>query len=173
MAHFLHSICSFCMRKGDKFLLAAFWAAGLSFGGVGFRYAGSTLVSQIPLAVVSQPSFFELLISPGLPFLFSAFAVYINAPWLMYGVCFLNAFSACYISCGVFSAFGTAGWLVRWLFLFSNLISGAVLYYYCHRHISGVRRFSAPRFAGYAGVLFLTAIVDQNCVMPLLRRVLS
>lgn len=172
MAHFLHSFHSFCRRKWDKFCLALCWALGLSFGGFGFRYCGSILSSQMPLAVISQPSIFGLLTSSALPFLFSAFAVYIHAPWLMYGICFFKAFSFAYISCCVFSAFTTAGWLVRWLFLFTDLFAAAALYHYCHRHISGVRNFSAGCLVGYAAVLLLVIGVDHSCISLLLQRVL-
>lgn len=172
MARVLHSFHSFCIRKWDKFLLALFWALGLSLGGFGFRYCGSTLFSQMPLAVICQPSIFGLLISSILPFLFSAFAVYIHAPWLIFGICFMKAFSLAYISSGIFAAFTTAGWLVRWLFLFTDLISTAALYHYCHRHISGVRKFSPICLAVYAAVLFLTIEVDYSFISLLLQRVL-
>ena len=173
MARFLHAVYSFCIRKWDKFLLAFCWVAGLGFGGSGFRYAGSIFVSQMPLAVVSQPSIFGLLISSALPFLFSAFAVYIQLPWLMYGICFLKASSAAYVSCGVFAVFGASGWLVRWLFLFTDIIGTALLYSYCHRHISGVRKFSISCLAAYAGALFLLISADYSFVSQLLLRVIS
>ena len=173
MARFLHSVCSFCTRKWDKLLLALSWVAGLRLGGFVFRYWGSALVSQMPLAARSQPSIFGLLTSSLLPFLFSAFAVYIGAPWLLYGICFLKACSFGYISCGVFASFGIAGWLVRWLFLFTDLFSAAVLYHYCHRHISGVRTLTAGCFWSYTGLLAFVSAVDHGFISRLLLRVLS
>lgn len=173
MARFLHSIYSFTIRKYDKFFLALSWAIGLGFGGFGFRYAGSDLASQMPLAAISQPSIFGLLLSSFLPLLFSALAVYIGAPWMMYGICFAKAFSFGYVSCAVFSVFGNAAWLVRFLLLFTDLWSAAAMYHYCCRHISGVRKFSPWGLAGYAGLLILACAVDHSFISPFLRRVLS
>lgn len=172
MARFLHSVVSFCKRKLNKLFLAFLWAAGLIAGGFAFRYTGSDFVSQMPLAVSSQPSIFGLLISSFLPFLFSAYAVYIGLPRLLYGIGFLKACALGYISSCVVCAFGSAGWLVRWLFLFTDISAAAVLYCYCHRHISGVRKLSSGSFAAYAGVLLAVSCFDYSVISRLLLRVL-
>ena len=172
MARFLHSIVSFCTRKWDKLFLASLWVAGLIAGGFVFRYSGSNLVSQMPLAVGSQPSIFSLLNSTLLPFLFSAYAVYIGAPRILYGISFLKAWGLGYLSCSVFAAFGNAGWLVRWLFLFSDIFAAAALYCYCHRYISGVRKLSAGSFSAYAGIIAAVSLLDYSVISRLLQRVL-
>lgn len=173
MARFLHSIDSFTIRKYDKYILALSWISGLGFGALVFRYAGSDFASQMPLAATSQPSIFGLLTSSVLPFLFSAFAVYICAPRLLFGICFVKAFILAYVSCGVFSAFGSGSWLVFRMLLFTDLCCTVLLYLYWLRHISGVRGFSFPRLAGYLTAVFLTAWVDIACISPQLRMFLS
>ena len=172
MARLLHSVGSFCTRKWDKLFLAFFWVAGLIAGGFVFHCSGSNFVSQMPLAVASQPSIFTLLISALLPFLFSAYAVYIGLPRILYGICFLKAWGLGYLSCCVFAAFGSAGWLVRWLFLFTDISAAAVLYCYCHRHISGVRKMSAGSFSAYAGIISAVSFLDYSVISRLLLRVL-
>lgn len=172
MARFLHSIVSFCKRKWDKLFLALLWVAGLIIGGFVFRYTGSNFVSQMPLAVASQPSIFGLLMSSLLPFLFSAYAVYIGWPRILYGISFLKACGLGYLSNSVVYAFQSAGWLVRWLFLFTDISAAAVLYCYCHRHISGVRKLSAGNFSAYAGVLAAVSLLDYSVITRLLLRVL-
>ena len=172
IARFLHFIVSFCKRKWDKLFLAFFWTFGLITGGMLFRYAGSDFVSQMPLAVSSQPSIFGLLISSLLPFLFSAYAVYIGSPRFLYGISFLKACGLGYVSFSVVSSFGSAGWLIRWLFLFTDISAAAVLYCYCHRYISGIRKFSAGSFSGYAGILAAVSLFDYSVVSRLLLRVL-
>ncbi len=169
MARFLHSIDSFTFRKYNPFFLALSWILGLGYGVFVFRNTGSDLVSLMPLAVMRQPSIFGLLLSSVLPFLFSAFAVYICVPGLLLVISFVKAFLLAYVSCGIFSAFGSCGWLIRWLLLFTDLIGTVFLYLYWLRHISGVRVFSFRRFAGYLSVLFLTLWVDISCISPLLR----
>ena len=65
----------------------------------------------MPLAVNCQPSIFGLLTSVLLPFLFSAFAVYISVPKFLCVVSFLKAFLLAYVSSAVNAAFDGAGWL--------------------------------------------------------------
>jgi hypothetical protein len=173
MARFFHSICTYAVSKSDKFLLALSWAAGFCSGCLIFRYAGSDLVTQMPLAVNCQPSIFGLLTSVLLPFLFSAFAVYISVPKLLCVVSFLKACLFAYMSSAVYTAFSGAGWLVRWLFLFTDICGTVLLYHYWHRHITGVRAFSRGTFFIYQTVLFLVVFLDVRFVSPLLRHCLS
>ena len=163
---------SYCKRKWDKLFLALFWVMGLLVGGLVFRYSGSKFVSQMHLAVSSQPSIFPLLMSALLPFLLSAYAVYIGLPRLLYGICFLKAFGLGYLSHSVVYAFRSAGWLVRWLFLFTDISAAAVLYCFCHRRISGIRKLSSGSFSAYAGALFAVGFFDYSVISRLLLRVL-
>ena len=173
MARFFHSIHSYAIRKCDKFVLALSWAAGFGSGCVLFRYAGSNLVTQMPLAVNCQLSIFGLLIPVFLPFLISAFAVYLCAPKLLFWVSFLKACLFAYVSCAVHGVYGDAGWLIRSLFLFTDMIGTVLLYHYWQRHISGTRKFSGRTFAKYQAVLFLVAWLDHCYISPLLLRCLS
>lgn len=173
MAHFFCSFCSSCMRKWDKTLLALSWVLGLGCGGLLFRYSGSNLVSQMPSAVISRPSIFGLLVSSFLPLLFSAFAVYICVPYFLYGICFIKACSFAYVSCAVFAVYHNAAWLIRGLLLFTDLIGSAALYHYCHRHISGFRKYSAKSLISYAALSCFITLVDYRYISPFLRNVVS
>lgn len=173
MARFFHSICTYAIGKYDKFILALSWATGFWAGCLIFRYVGSNLATQMPLAVNCQLSIFGLLTSVLLPFLFSAFAVYIRVPKLLCVVSFLKAFLFAYVSSAVNTAFGGAGWLVRGLFLFTDICGTVLLYHYWHRHITGVRTFSRGTFFIYQTVLFLVVWLDARFVSPLLRQCLS
>jgi len=173
MARFFHPVFSSPFRKSECYFLAFAWVMGLVSGSFVFRYSGSDLVSQMPLAANSQPSIFGLLTSCLLPFLFSAFAVYIRATRLLCGICFMKAFLVSYVSWGVLYAFSGCGWLVRGLLLFTDIWGTVLLYHYCHRHISGLRSFSAGVLGLYASALVLVSGVDQGFISPLLRRLLS
>jgi hypothetical protein len=173
MAHFLHSIFRRTVRKRRHLFLALSWILGLGFGGFVFRYAGSHLVSRMPLAYFCQPPIPGLLISTLLPFLFSASAVYFSTPKLLPGICFCKAFMLGYVCCGVFAVSAGAGWLVRYLFLFTDLWGAALLYHYCSRHISGVRAFSPGAIGIYGCFLLAAALVDHRFILPLLQRCLS
>ena len=173
MARFLFSAYSFCVRKWDKFILAFSWVLGLMVGGIMFRYGGGNLVSVMPLAARSQPSIFGLLACALFPLLLCAYAVYIGIPLLLYGICFLKAVAFAYLSQAVFTAFGNAGWLLRWLLLFTDTFAAAALYHYCHRHISGVRKWTIRHFSAYAGFVAVVSMVDHRVVSTLLMRVLG
>jgi hypothetical protein len=172
VALILHSYDFCTFRKLRIFLLAMFWVCGLEFGDFVFRFTGSNLVSQMPLAAMRQPSIFGLLTSAFIPFLFSAFAVYISAPGLLFVIAFVKAMLFGLVSAAVCAAFGSAGWLVRVLLLFTDLCSVVFLYGYWLRHITGFRHFSAGSFAGY--LLLVTGIVlaDFYYISPLLQRCL-
>jgi hypothetical protein len=147
MAQFLHSVISYTIRKSHVFLLALFWVLGLLFGDYLFGLAGSNLASQMPLAAMRQPSIFGLLTSISLPFLFSAFAVYISAPKLLLLIGFTKAVLSGFFFAAVYAAFGSSGWLLRCLLLFTDVCSTVLLYHYWLRHVSGIRDFP-PGFWG-------------------------
>ena len=172
MARFLHSTHSFIFRKSDRLFLALSWLLGLGCGGVLFCYAGSNLVSLMPLAANCQPSIIGLLTSFCFPFLLSVFAVYLNVPRVLYGICFLKALLLGYFSCGVFAAFGSAGWLVRCMLLCTDYFGAVLLYHFWHRHISGWRGICGLAAGGYTGVFLLLAGMDYFYISPFLRHVL-
>ena len=172
MAHFLHSVISYPFRKSHVFLLALSWVLGLKFSNYLFGIAGSNLAPQMPLAAMSQPSIFGLLTSFWLPFLFSAWAVYISAPKLLYLIAFVNAIPAGLFCSAVCASFGSAGWLVRFLLLFTDICGTVFLFHYWLRHVSGNRFFSAGVLCRYLAVGICFAAVDYCFVSPLLQRCL-
>lgn len=159
-------------RKSSVFLLAVFWTLGLGCGGYFFRLTGSNLASQMPLAAMGQPSIFGLLISFVLPFLCSAFAVYISASKLLFLIAFAKAVLFGFVTSAVCTAFGSAGWLVRVLLLFTDIGGVIFLFHYWVRHISGFRPFSAGAFVAYLVPVFCIVLADYYYISPLLQRVL-
>ena len=173
MARFLHSFDTFTLRKFPKMFLALSWLLGLGLGGLVFRYAGAPLLSLMPLAVNNQLSIVSLFLSTSLPFLLCAFGVHLLQPWLVMTVCFGKALLYGFLVCGVFAAFGSYGWLIRLLLLFTDSLACVLLYGYAHRHITAV--FPAPlwslTFCELAIGLFV--YLDFSYVSPLLRQLLS
>lgn len=169
MARFLHPVAFFTLRKFGPQLLALSWLLGLVCGGWVFRIAGSDLPSLMLLACQGQLSIVGLLSSALLALLFSALAVYFSLPGLVLVPAFIKAFLISWFFCGIYSAFGTAGWLVCLLLMFTDLCSGVLLFAYSRRFISGERRYF-PELSCLCAVLgCLTAAVDYSFVAPLLR----
>ena len=101
--------------------------AGLLFG---CSYAGSVDAS-VYAGVLSTPgltfSFAGFLTVLFLPFLFTAFAVFIKQQWLLYPICFVKFFAFGFCSFLILSVFSPAGWLVRFFLLFSDSLLLPVL----------------------------------------------
>ena len=165
MVRFLHSFTF--LRKQHPLLMIS-WILGLGFGGLAFGYGKDHIVSLMPLAPNSQLSIVGLCSSAFLPYLFSVFAVYVSVPWMLIPICFGKAFLYTYVSCGVWAAFGQAGWLIHWLMLFVDTMSLPVLLLYWLRHISGTHGFRSGATAMYFTVLATIIILGYGVLAPLL-----
>ena len=173
MTQVLHRFFFPLQRKWTSVLLACFWSGGLVFAITLFFYAGDSTVSLMRQAACCQVSIVSLLMANLLPFLISALAVYIHKPWLLYGCAFLRSCLLGFISMGTLMAFGTAGWLVRLLLMFSDIGLAVLLYLYWLRYISGLRRFSAVSSGGFAAAALLVSSIDHCLITPFLVRLIN
>jgi len=173
MARYLYRFCGSISRKSHYIFLALSWFSGLFLGAVLYRRSSFFLLSVMPSVLLGRLSIVNSLLSLLLPFLFSAFALYISCPVLLCAVSFVKALSFGYISCGIFSAFPGCGWLVHGLLLFSDQVCVILLLLYWQRHISGFRRFCFPRFCAYAMALVAAVCVDVVYIAPFLNRIMT
>ncbi len=167
MARFLHHIFVFLRRKSSTVILAFCFLSGLISGLLLFRQAAFS-VSLMRSALCSDVSIFRLLCVILLPFLFSAFAVYFSKPRVLYLIAFLKAFLFAFVSAGITLAFGSAGWLVRWLVMFSDCLSLPLLWLYWQRNVSGQQGFRLAEFGVFAGIACLIGCLDHAFIVPLL-----
>ncbi|MBE6976079.1 MAG: hypothetical protein E7439_02640 [Ruminococcaceae bacterium] len=109
-----------------------------------------------------------LLATVVLPYLFAAFAVYISKPKLLYLICFVKAF--CFAMCGygICVAYGSAGWLVRWLLQFSDICTVPVLCWFALRHLKGKGRTFRTDAMFYGGIVMLVGYLDFSLISPFL-----
>lgn len=121
--------------KLSTFLLALSWVAGLLLGVCSAFSASSFLVPMMRESIGCSVSIPGLLVAAFLPFLFSIYAVYLSEPWFLLIISTLKAFCFGFCACGVSLAFGHCSWLVRFLFLFTDVFSIPVLYWYWVKHI--------------------------------------
>lgn len=159
------------MKSG--FCLALFWCAGLVCGFVAF--SGSSIITSdiLRLAAAEKPAIWRFLSVLLLPFLFSALAVYLSKPQFLPMIAFFKAFLLMFVSIYVYSGFGTAGWLIRFLLMFSDLISVSLLYCYWSLYVSGKRLFATRHFVVCCLPVLLLGCFDYYSVMPLLTGLLS
>jgi hypothetical protein len=99
--------------------------------------AGTQVSSLMREAFIRPVSIVSLAITVFLPLLISAFAVFTSRLWVLYPLAFYKAFVFSFSAYGALIAFGSAGWLIRFLLLFSDFLLLPVLYFFWHRQISG------------------------------------
>jgi hypothetical protein len=151
-------------------LLGIFWFLGMLSAVVTYSQTRISFSSLMRLAAADQVSIVSLILSLLLPYLLSAFAVYISKPLLLLPIAFLRGFSLMLVFMGASEAFGSAGWLVRSLFLFSDLSFMPFLYLFWHRNISGVTQDG--RWVCCMVGIFI-ACLDYRYVSPFLVGLLS
>ncbi len=168
MARFLlHDFCK-SARKTGGFLLALAWSLGLFSGCVLFLHGDQWIPSLMRQAAECQVSIVGLVNVTLFPFLFSAFTVYLAKPWLLAAVVWGKACSFSFVSLWVMHAFGSAGWLVYPLLMFSDLCMAVLLWCYWLRYAAGERGFSLKAMTPYLIALFLIGSVDYCLVSPFL-----
>lgn len=155
-------------RRGCRALLALAFCIGLILGIFSAGIAGETFFSMMRGAAYSTVSIPGLLSMILLPFLFTAFAVYFSHPWLLLLIGFGKAFSFGLCSCGVMWAFGSAGWLIRMLLIFSDGMILPVLMWLWLRHISGRKPSFSRDLAVCAAFALFIGGFDYCVVSPFL-----
>lgn len=103
-----------------------------------------------------------------LPFMISLLASFWNVRGLIYLIAFGKAFLFSFVSLGIFLSFGSAGWLVYLMLMFSQMCSLPVLYWfwiYCLNHRQSP---SSLEVFSLLSLFFLIASVDSVYVMPFL-----
>lgn len=158
-----HDFQRFC-RRMNWFPLAFFFVLGLFSGGYLFLRADDSLTSLMGRALSCRVSIVSLASVLFLPFLFSAFAVYVSRPGLFRLIAYCKALSLSYVSLGVLEAFGHGGWLALPLLMFSDLCALPLLWLYWLRHLEpGPRGNGNLRFAIW---LLFAGSVDYFIVSP-------
>lgn len=95
--------------------------------------ADASIFSLMRHTVFCRMSIVCLIASQLLPFLIAAYAAFISNRILLLSVCAGKMFLFGFVGYLVFAAFGSAGWLIRFLFLFSDVFLVPILCYFCLR----------------------------------------
>lgn len=168
MARFLLRISDRNQRKYSIFILAFIWCFGIIIGVGSYLSAGDSFVSLMRMAAGRNVSIVNLLISSMLPFLFSAFAVYLHSMQLLAVLCFLKAWLFGFVSCGVLTAFGSAGWLVWLMLMFSDIFCLIPLWWYWISQFRSANRVHGTRLAGCLSAVLLIVSLDYSFISPFL-----
>ena len=122
-------------------LLAVCWLLGVFCGMLLFLHAGTPVFSLMRRLPYGSVSIVSLLAAGLIPFLFTAYAVFISRPRMVFAVAFCKACLFSFVSLGISVAFASAGWLMRGLLLFGSGVSCVMLYFLWLRILSGRKTY--------------------------------
>ena len=163
----------FFFRRYCALLLALCWLAGIVSGILLAAVADTSIGSLMCRAVYSPVSIVGIFSILLLPFLFSALAVYIFKPWLLYVIAFFKGISVSYVACGMLLAFSSEGWLLCQLLMFSDLVGLPLLFWYWLCHLGRECEYSSARSFFVFSLLFLIGSIDICCVSPFLAKLIN
>lgn len=168
MARFLHHRISFARRSTPYLILASVWMIGLSSGIWAYVSSGTALVSLMRSTLQGAVSIVRVLCMTSLPFLFSAFAVFLSCPWLIFPVALVKGFSFSFAAMGLMHAFGSAGWLIRLLSCFADVVTIPLLYWFWCSCFRLEDRLLGHRCVLAASLLLLAGSIDSCLIAPFL-----
>lgn len=91
---------------------------------------------------------------------------------MLYGLAFAKAFAVSYVGIGICFAWGEAGWLVRWLLMFSSIHDAPLLYGFWLRHVGQRGRLSFCEAAWLASAVAFWGSIDSFIIAPMLARLI-
>ena len=163
MGNYFRHYFSFVIKYRPVLTLVFSLISGLSLGIILASTLEESFLLLMRTAVSTRVSIVGLFAVSYLPFLFSAFAVYIRKPKLILIILFIKAFM--FVFCGLLSAaaFPSAGWLVRILLQFSDCLLLPVLCWFAVRQTTGYGNFKKD--FSYCTALFVIAGSLDYCVV--------
>ena len=173
MVRFFRTRFSLVSRKVNVIVLAFAVITGYALGSFLATGAAQSTLILMRTAILGRVSIVCLLPVILLPFLFTAFAVYIGRLWLFIPLAFFHTAAFGYLASIILCSFGTSGWLIFILFLFSDCISMPLLCWFWIRNLEGAGRNSFRNFVVLFVLLIGIAFLDHNFVSPFLVTLLS
>ena len=166
MNRILHHRLSVVLRKYAIPCLACSWIIGLVSGLWAVRYVDFDLFglenffhSYTPLSVFSVAL---------LPVLISVLVVFTEQFWLLLPISFLKAFSFAYVGSLVGSGYGSAGWLVQMLLMFSDCISLPFIWWFWCRILKSTEQITFSSILPIALVAVSIGALDFKVISPFL-----
>lgn len=156
-----------------RFLLILFWFLGV-FIGIWIAQQTITVTSSLVRSVVdSRSSIVGLLTVLTVPFLISAILFKLSLPTLGFCIVFIKSLLFSYCSCSLVLAFGEAGWLMRWLLLFSDSCTVVLLLWLWIRNITGQGKKIKSDLLFCCLITVLIGCVDYYILSPFAAMLLS
>ena len=141
-----------------RFLFSFLWITGLWSGLIVSGYCGD-FVSSWMLGMFLHPvSIVWFILTFTFPYFFTAFAVYLNLPWMLFLLCFMKSFGYAFVFM-LYLRICVDIRIVRFCFLIHETIGIPLLLICWHRFLSQWKReFLAELFFWYSISLLLVVI---------------
>lgn len=149
-----------------KCMLILIWSAGLLLGIFLANEAPATTLSMMRTPDYPRVSIIGLVLIVAFPLITSAIAVRLCFPLLCFIFAFLKAICFSYCASCISVVYGSAGWLVRLLLVFSDSCAIAVFLWFCFRHIAGNRGAIKRDTIICVSLTVLFCCVDYYVVSP-------
>ena len=163
--------CRVC--RGRRFVLSVWIAFGCITGAVFALNISNSFLLLMRSELFCGMSIFWLILASFLPFLISAFAVYFMKCWIFYPIGFSRGFWLCFLAVAVIRIFGSAGWIVNCLFLFSGILTLPLLCWFWIRRFSLSREMIRRDFLICLIAVIIICYLDNSVFFPLLAAVLD
>ena len=153
------------------FKLCCFGCIALILGTLFAAFADASVFSVMRRAAFAPVSIVMSLAAQLIPFLIAAYAASILRLKLIYAVCGCKLFFFAYTGALIWIAFGSVGWLIRFLFLFSDIILVPLFCWYCFRRTMG--GFDEKKDLWICvGVCVITALLNCLFISPFLVKIM-
>ena len=160
-------------RRNPRTVLAISFVSGLAAGTAASASAGDPLMRTVSEALSVPGSLSGILTAALMPFVLSALAVAMGRPVFLYPIAFGKAFLTGFLGFAVLGAYGSAGWLVRGLSMFTECLTLPVLLIYWFRHLSPEHPSVPLSTAAAVFAAVLAGAIDYCIVSPFLAAVIS
>ena len=148
--------------------LILFWLAGLLIGSQ-IPTGSSAAFSYDPMSI---PSFWQILFAATLPLWLSLLAINCSVLFL-FPVAFAKAISFGFSSVLIVCIYGTAGWLVRLLTMFSGIVSVCTIWILWLSLITDRRQGCLRNFAFAFLVMVAAALLEAYICLPIVQQIIS
>ena len=163
---------SFIRCCSGHLVLAFGWFTGLVTGAFLSSLIVDCTANAIRVNIAGPASAGSLILTTFLPFLVSAIAVFLSKPVFLPLIAYCKAAVFSLVSFVTLRSFGTSGWMIRFMVMFTDIITLPLFYSFCRRHLDKDARFQVCDGA-YLLALFLICGFDFSYISPFLLKVLQ
>ena len=149
-------------------MLAFVWFLGLESGRFYAAQSNNTYLLLMRVAAMTRPSIIGLAVSVLLPFLITIGSVYFARPSIIYILAFLWAELFGYSSACLQLMFGSAGWLIRFLLLFTQCFTAPLLCWLMIRYIGGIKHSFLRDSLIAVSIALTIGTIDYFIISPFL-----